>query len=351
MPAAEGTTSLNQLATLDDQQRRRLRALSVTTVEELRGLAIADPVALTGFLGVELAVLTPPDNPNLFEPTVADRPSRPRRMGALPSPGRVIEEVASFDTIEAILGAVTDLLPIAAPAGPSGASFVELLSPVRDQGNRGTCVAHAVLAAFEYAQRVVHAQKFDGSEQFIYWATKQRDGHPQISGTWAANMLPTLADVGVCPEEAWAYNSEEIAGNESQDPPAPGAVEAAVAFAGAQSAAVDKTSVGGILAMLDQGQPVIVSLDTYQNWDNNPALDLYGNFPMPLPGSQRVGGHAMLACGYAADSEFAGGGYLILRNSWGSDWAPQSRIAPGYGLLPFAYIGEPYCDEAFTCTV
>ena len=49
------------------------------------------------------------------------------------------------------------------------------------------------------------------------------------------------------------------------------------------------------------------------------------------------------------DAEFAGGGYIILRNSWSDGFAPQSPVRAGYALLPFAY-WESYGWEAFVGT-
>jgi hypothetical protein len=61
-------------------------------------------------------------------------------------------------------------------------------------------------------------------------------------------------------------------------------------------------------------------------------------------------GHAMCAVGYSSDTGFVGGGYLILRNSWGPDWAAQSPIAPGHALLPYLYL-ELYGWECYTATM
>jgi len=71
---------------------------------------------------------------------------------------------------------------------------------------------------------------------------------------------------------------------------------------------------------------------------------------MPLPESVLAGGHEMCATGYAWDPDFAGGGYLRIRNSWGTRWAPASPAAPGYGALPFLYV-DRYGTEAWTTDV
>lgn len=57
---------------------------------------------------------------------------------------------------------------------------------------------------------------------------------------------------------------------------------------------------------------------------------------------KRTGGHAMLLVGYEDDDSVAGGGYFIVRNSWGGDWGEA-----GYGKLPYAY-AELFITSAAT---
>ena len=52
-----------------------------------------------------------------------------------------------------------------------------------------------------------------------------------------------------------------------------------------------------------------------------------------------------------ANKDFAGGGYLILRNSWGTRFATQSLIgAPGHALVPFLYF-DKFGGEHFGVTL
>jgi hypothetical protein len=51
--------------------------------------------------------------------------------------------------------------------------------------------------------------------------------------------------------------------------------------------------------------------------------------------------------GYVDDAEAPGGGYFIVRNSWGDAWATDSPEAPGHALMPYAYV-DSYAVEAFT---
>lgn len=44
-------------------------------------------------------------------------------------------------------------------------------------------------------------------------------------------------------------------------------------------------------------------------------------------------GHSVGLVGYCKDTDFAGGGYFVFRNSWGSTWGDS-----GYGYMPFQYV-------------
>ena len=43
----------------------------------------------------------------------------------------------------------------------------------------------------------------------------------------------------------------------------------------------------------------------------------------------------MILVGYGRDDRVAGGGYFILRNSWGPKWGVK-----GYFTLPYAYLTQ-----------
>jgi hypothetical protein len=77
------------------------------------------------------------------------------------------------------------------------------------------------------------------------------------------------------------------------------------------------------------------------------AVQLSGQITMPLPGENMVGGHAMVLVGYQDDDSVPGGGFFILRNSWGKLWGVNCKYGAGYGTIPYKYISK-YCWEAYT---
>lgn len=223
------------------------------------------------------------------------------------------------------------------------------MGPVRNQENRQTCVAFAVAAMEECLEHKNKGDATELSEQFLYWRCKQSDGSPNEPGTWQRVAVPQVVENGICKEQIWPYNPNTIPGNEGQGPPPKGrdaVFNDAQHHKPMQGIALDPTSVDDLVKVLDNGLPAAISVPTYPNWWNR-STSVEGHIPMPLPGEVSDQGHAMCVVGYGYDTEFLGGGYLIIRNSWGTVWAPSSPFGPGYGTIPFSYIRH-YGWEAFT---
>lgn len=319
-------TPLTPGAQLNAARLARLRDLSVTTVEELLGLIEAEPQLTAAYLEID-------DLERLRASAAAGTVRATVVLGA--TPGRR----PTGARLPSGASSTAELVPAVEPPPTGAVDLRPRFGPVRDQGRRGTCVALAVGALVESLE----GPGYDVSEQFLYWAAKRHDEAPTTEGTVIKYAFEALEGEGVCPEAAWAYVPEPIAGNEGQGPPPPAAVAEASLHRKHGELVQPMPSV--LCAHLDAGSPVAVCIPVFENWYGNPAVELLGLIPMPIPGSTSNTGHAMCAVGYAADDDFPGGGYFILRNSWGAGWASQSPIAPGYGLLPMAFV-ELHAYEA-----
>jgi hypothetical protein len=224
--------------------------------------------------------------------------------------------------------------------------------PVRDQGQRGTCVAHAMAACKEaqLAGLAPVAAITDQSEQYIFWGAKQMDG-TSSDGTLNSHALAAMRKHGVCAETLWAYSGTAVTGTVHQGPPPAAAMAAAKAalHTGGGVAAPSKA-----LALYQRLTPAPVSIGVpvfadpanpnLDNW-NVGGLVPYGRVAEPPPMSVVVGGHAVCVVGFQPDvNEPAGKGWFILRNSWGNSfgdqlpnggyWGPE----PGYGQISWSYI-------------
>lgn len=88
------------------------------------------------------------------------------------------------------------------------------------------------------------------------------------------------------------------------------------------------------LEALDAGRPVYIGMSvTYSMANCDVVMD---------PNSRNNGGgHAVSLSGYVLDQRVQGGGYFIMKNSWGADCGDK-----GYQYLPFNYCirgGNSYC--------
>lgn len=207
------------------------------------------------------------------------------------------------------------------------------LSPIRDQGERGTCVAFAATAGNELLRR----SDIDLSEEFLYWSCKQRNGFLG-EGTTMVAAIAALKEVGQPLEQYCPYVSHHSCVHGDYKP-------SAHAFANAlefRIASGERHSVGvrELQRHLIQGQAVVLVLRLY------PGFYRASGGVIPQPGAEDydLGTHAVLLVGYhgrATEPE----GYLIFRNSWGDEWGDS-----GYGYLPYAYF-EDLAPEIWTFRV
>jgi C1A family cysteine protease len=240
---------------------------------------------------------------------------------------------------------------MAAPGAPPPpqVNWIAQMPPVRDQGQRGACVAFAALAIVEQYQGIQNAYQAM-SEQFLYWNCKQNDGKPQGYGTYLAIAMPLLQRDGCCLETTWPYNPAVVPGNEGQDPPPAGAQADALNYKVTPYHQLAPTSVQNIKSELARQRCVAFDIPVFNSWYQSTEVARTGELTMPIPNEQPVGGHAMCIVGYQdtpADDPL-GGGKFIIRNSWGTTaWANQSAYQPGYGTIPYAYIAS-YGQEAYS---
>lgn len=249
----------------------------------------------------------------------------PGAFGALPPGPAITAEIATLQA------------PVAAPpVVPPAVNLIGQMPPIRDQGSRGTCVAFALSAVHEHHRRLLGQQE-DLSEQFLYHETKRIDGAPGSCGTWQVKALQVLSTLGECREHVWAYNSAPPC-NQNGVPPTAAKPDAAPRTC--KPVVLGPKDVQGAKSLLASGRILGFSVPVYSSWANSIAVHLTGRITMRLAGEAVIAGHAMCLVGYQDNPDYPGGGYFILRNSWGTQWAASSAYGPGYGTIPYAYIGN-----------
>lgn len=323
-----------------------LAALGIHDAEQLVAVA-AIPDARDGLqeaLGVTKAALDNlvKDARKLLPAPVAERLEVPLPvmygLGAVPPPDGPAPAGSGADD------------PVAAAAaegvGAAGsANLISRMSPIRNQGNRGTCVSFTLTALHEYARRV-RGDEVNLSEQHLYDEIKRIDMAPAACGTWQRVGATVLGQRGQCREVVWPYNPN-LPCNNNGIMPGNARTDAAARKLGVGS--LVPTNVAAIKAALATRRPVGFSIPVYSSWFRSAEVQRSGRITMPVPGDTQEGGHAILGVGYQDDPAYPGGGYFLIRNSWGTGWAYQSPYRQGYGTLPYAYVSG-YNWEAYTLT-
>lgn len=203
---------------------------------------------------------------------------------------------------------------------------------VMDQGNLGSCVAHALASAIEYAQHMrpndpnvpdflEEDRKFPVSRLFLYYEARTAIGMETIdSGCYIRDALKAAYNVGAPRESGWKYVEPKY----SQKPPRRSYKSAPYhKISSYRSVGVNVQEVKAALA---SGLPVIIGVSVF-----NSFFYSGGDIPLPSMNDEYLGGHAVLLVGYDDSAK-----RFKFLNSWGTSWGHA-----GYGTLPYAYVGNP----------
>jgi hypothetical protein len=320
----------------------QLAALGFTDAEQLVAAAAVPGVReeLDKVFGPELARLLhaaeqvlPPDRAQL----VREPAPRDLGMGVLP-PTEEMLAAAEMSAMEAVEEEAVAL--------PAAINLIPYMPPIRSQGPRGTCVSFALTALNEYILRRRGLVR-DLSEQHLYYEIKQVDGYPAECGTWQVKAVIALANRGECRETVWPYNPALPCNNHGPRP------------AGARPDGLNyklvtiQVPARNVLAYkthMAKQRPVTLSIPVYNSWYQSAETRRSGRITMRVGSEPRVGGHAVCLVGYQDTPTSPGGGYFIVRNSWGTGWGYASPFGAGYGLIPYQYITN-VADEAYTAVV
>lgn len=233
---------------------------------------------------------------------------------------------------------------------PNAVDRRTLQSSVKNQGGRGTCVAHASCGCLEAYKHIPD----DLSEQYLHYKFNEFMDRPHnanqgLKTTEAAKYL-ARSDGRICEEVEWPYmtqaaiNSAVAAGtyappNDSVNNQDYGVTNYKII--------TDKGTTGDSIkntryleALVYQGYNVVIG--TWVSWDdkdNNGVLDpVLDNNGDPVG----RGGHAMVVVGYNRASR-----YFIVKNSWGANWGHSGYAYLHYDLIQscFKYgfvVKEPF---------
>jgi len=204
------------------------------------------------------------------------------------------------------------------------------MSPIKDQGQLGSCVGFAVSAMKECQEKKEHDEEmakgkrgrpkiYDYSEAWIYWNSKKIDPWPNEEGTSIRYALKVLQKIGVPTEKGWPYKDVGDIGEPTK-----------WADLVARWALIDSywrvdTLTGLRLALINGPVPIGIPCFYEIFFVGSDGLVKY-----PANPDEIYGGHAVCAVAYNNRTQL-----VKFKNSWGKGWG-----ADGYGYLPYKYISD-----------
>ena len=272
------------------------------------------------------------------------------------------------------------------------------VSPVKDQGERGTCWAFAAIAAVESRERVQFNNAADLSEQFLVNKVK-REWYENdfVDGGSSANALNAAVDrnQALLSEAGWTYNPARGRPDNAFNG---GVAGTSASYAGActgytgfcsETAHQTRRSCTTVLgfdfcgynkvafngpgvpasrvrqiwnsgqtfnlnqyrALLASGVSIIASFPVYEGIMAAPATGIVSDYSMTMRNAAgdlvngSYGGHLVQIVGFLSNEELSfpgspvnvgGGGYFIVRNSWGC------AADGGYYYVPADYVSTRF---------
>jgi hypothetical protein len=332
---------------LPPEKTEAIRNLGIATVPMLLGVLDADPRAFADALNIERKDIQA-FKARLTKVAGAQIMTAAQRDKLMAIPCSLGFDIEKFPPLKSLQGEGVELLELkglkAPPINTPGHDLFSEMPSIRNQGDRGTCVAHSVARCYEHQEHKVAgnpgANSLDYSEQFLYWVTKSKDGAPNEEGTWIENAADVIVNDGICKETTMPY----VATTYPNDPAQKGPKPSSAAFSEARGHRADQAEkivprdVDALKTMISNGLVVAYAIPVFRSWFASAFTRATGFVTMPVGSSDPIeGGHAFALTGWGIDSKIPGGGYFIFDNSWSTDWGAQNQFGAGRGILPFKY--------------
>lgn len=213
-------------------------------------------------------------------------------------------------------------------------------SPVEDQGNLGSCTAHAGIGLVEYYERRAFGRHIDASRLFLYKVTRNLLNWVGDTGAYLRSTMGAMVLFGLPPEEYWPYVISRFDADPSAFLYAFAQNYQSIQYYRLDPAGTPKDELLKSIKMyLAAGLPSMFGFTVYSSISQ---AKMTGKIPYPILGERVLGGHAIDAVGYDDNMKIKNGnaliggetkGALLIRNSWGSGWGDK-----GYGWLPYDYV-------------
>ncbi|MCX6118564.1 MAG: C1 family peptidase [Proteobacteria bacterium] len=184
---------------------------------------------------------------------------------------------------------------------------------IRNQGSEGTCTAFATVATLENLVKRFYGETVDISERH-HWTTYAN--YQSTTSLQKASAAPIVS------ESTWPYQGSRPSSTTG------------LGIAKLNSYTTTSLSLTPIVESLRKGQPVVIAVGVLTSMMSPKQGGIITG------GTQKAGaGHALAVTGAIIDASVPGGGYFIVKNSWGSGWGDK-----GYGYIAFDYCQRTWCS-------
>ncbi|MBO9540139.1 C1 family peptidase [bacterium] len=216
---------------------------------------------------------------------------------------------------------------------PSKVDLRSGFSPVGNQGQFGSCTSFATIKGLqEFLLKKQGRYEAQAPAYLWYQARRQTGGKGQDTGVPTEFAMKMLDAYGSIPEKDFPYleaakQKNDAARKEFLERQPGSALETKGKKNRIMTGYKSVTKLSAIRNGLADGVPVVLAMRVYSSIGKTGKN---GMLPMPTSKDEFQGGHAVIAAGYDNEKKV-----LIVRNSWGSDWADG-----GYFYMPYEYIKQ-----------
>lgn len=215
---------------------------------------------------------------------------------------------------------------------PSAIDLRPKMSPVMDQGDIGSCSAHALAGCVEHLELQelasgggpqTYGAGFESvSRLMIYWTERdlEKSTDTDAGAVTIKDGARALHKWGVSRESLWPYDTSKVL-----DKPV------AAAYTEGSKHKIEAyyalNSINDMKRCLYHGFPFVLGFTVYSSFMSD-AVAKSGVMPMPTWSDSVEGGHAVCCVGYDDSRQAA-----LIRNSWGTAWGLQ-----GHFWMPYEFM-------------
>lgn len=237
---------------------------------------------------------------------------------------------------------------------PRVVDLKEDMTPVKNQGDRGTCTFFSTMGILEAAIKKDFKVEVNLSEEYLNYVTKKAGHYPKVEGSNVANNVYALAATGVLLEKdavyqpSWFQKGMKCESFKATDRTAPlecfthsapqkEVLDQVISSKGFNFYALSPNTNDIITFLAKERRPLTLSVTVnFNGWPD--SGDVYYNEALRtecLNTPSACGGHSVVLTGYDMDKKV-----FFFKNSWGHTWGKD-----GYGTITFDSV-DNYLDDS-----